>query len=67
MLGMCHTKILRRSPYVGIQQKGKKRDFFYGYNVIAYFEKWEDRAGKHYIPANVQKILSEHSNEFFYG
>ena len=67
MLGMCLTNFCHRSPYVGIQQKWKKRDFFYGYNVIAYFEKWEDRSSKHFLPANVQKILSEHADEFFYG
>jgi hypothetical protein len=54
-----------RCAYSGIPKKGSKKEFFHGYNVVAYFDQWEDRGGKHYLPSHVQKLLLEHKAEFF--
>ena len=56
-----------RAHYRGVQKRGATREFYYGYNVLAYFDKWDDRGGKHYLPGDVQTLLNEHVTEFFHG
>ena len=33
--------------------------------LFAYFNKWQDKPGRHYLPSDVQKILLSHVTEFF--
>jgi hypothetical protein len=55
-----------RAFYRGTPKKGNIRELVYGYNVIAYFDEWDDRSRKHYLPSSVQKLLQAHLAEFFH-
>jgi hypothetical protein len=65
-LSDCDVTCDVRCQYRGLQKKGVTNEFFHGFNVIAYFDKWDDRSGKHYLPSNIQKVLQSRVSEFFY-
>ena len=53
-------------PTVEFKREVLAAEHFYGCNVIAYFSKWQDKSGRHYLPSDVQKILLSHVTGIFF-
>ena len=65
-MSTSHIDKFGRSTYSGLTKKGDAKHLCKAYNVVAYFDKFKDRQGKHYLPDNIQRVLDQHSSELFY-
>ena len=64
---LCETAscVCVRTFWIGVGAKNAKQECYNDWNVLAYFDDWTNRSGRHYLPLNVQTLLKAYSSTLF--